>query len=182
MAGGCVADLVPRPPFAGLDLPLSLGGVTLAALPDGARAVIVPFCDRSEAAAEALGAPLPDPGRWAARANGGWIAWSGLGQWMLSGDAPDLSGSAAVCDQSDGWAGLALTGAGAVEVLARLVPIDLASAAPGAAARTQVGHVACLLRRVEDGFEIHVMRSFARTAAEETAHALRAVAARGRIG
>jgi len=31
----------------------------------------------------------------------------------------------AVVDQSDGWAALRVTGAGAVDVLARLVPVDL---------------------------------------------------------
>ncbi len=88
-------------------------------------------------------------------------------------------------DQSDGWTGLILTGAGAADVLARLVPLDLAPDAfpPGATARTELRHIMCALTALDGGgYEILVMRSFTGSAVHEIETAMRAVAARRLIG
>ena len=68
-------------------------------------------------------------------------------------------------------------------MLARLVPIDLDPAAfpPGSAARSMLGHVPLLLVNGDDGFELLVPRSYARTAVEELATAMRGVAARAAL-
>lgn len=180
-------ELSPRAAWAGLDLPLAVGGVTLTALPEAPMVSVAPFRGRSGAVADALGAPLPEAGRIAALTDGSRVLWSGLDQWFLRGPAGDveglLAGLAAVTDQSDGWTALALVGPGAAEVLARLVPVDLDPAAfqPGAVARTQLRHMMCVLIAVEDGFEILVMRSFTRTAVHDIAAAMRAVAARAQL-
>ncbi len=175
-------ELVARPAWAGLDLPLSLGGVTLSILPDGPLASLAPLRGQERAVADALGAALPGPGRMVALPGGGRLIWNGLGRYLLAGAAPDarLAGRAALVDQSDGWTGLALTGAGAAVVLARLVPLDLAPVAfpAGGVARSLLGHVDCLLIAGTAGFEILVARSFTRTAVHDIETAMRAVAAR----
>ncbi len=86
-------------------------------------------------------------------------------------------------DQSDAWAGLTLTGPGARDVLARLVPLDLDRAVfpPGTAARSLLRHVALLLVATEEGFELLIPRSLTRTAVEELAAAMRGVAARAAL-
>ena len=95
---------------------------------------------------------------------------------------PTLAGHAAMVDQSDGWAVLRLEGAGAAEVLARLVPLDLR--APqfrrGHTARTELQHMMASLTRLgPDAFLIMVFRSMARTLVHDLTSAMEAVAARG---
>jgi hypothetical protein len=95
-------------------------------------------------------------------------------------EPPALDG-AALTDQSDGWAALALSGAGAVDVLARLVPVDLRLAAfpVGRAIRTQLNHMNVVILRAGDhAFEILVFRSMARTAWHELESTMHMVAAR----
>jgi sarcosine oxidase subunit gamma len=182
-----VAELAAQEAWEGLGLPLAVGGATLAALPQAALWIVAPYRGRAEAAAAALGAAWPAPGRSVAVA-GGRLVWSGLDQALLIGAGPEgiagrLAGLAAAVDVSDGWAGLALAGPAAADVLARLVPLDLAPAAfpPGAAARSQLRHVACLIEAVAEGYEIRVARSVATTAVHDLAAAMRAVAARAGI-
>jgi heterotetrameric sarcosine oxidase gamma subunit len=70
--------------------------------------------------------------------------WTGPDQAFLIGaPAPDLTGLAAVTDQSGGWAALQLQGPGAEAVLMRLFPLDLRARAfaPGHAARAPLGHM-----------------------------------------
>lgn len=169
-----MVDLAARSAFAGCDLPLTLGGLVLAALPEAPCAMVIP----RRGQAGALGLDLPGSGQWRDCPGRGRIAWAGLDQWMLWGPAGDLVASGSVTDQSDGWVGLALRGAGVGDVLARLVPLDPAALIPGHAARTQLHHVACLLLVTEGGVEVHVMRSFAATVAGDIADAIRAVVAR----
>ncbi len=137
-----------------------------------------PLDGGADGVADALGG-WPEPGRWI-DAGGRRIAWSGRGQAMILGAAPDLPG-AALTDQSDAWCRVALTGPGAADVLARLVPVDAAAMAPGDAARTLVGHMMGLVLRTEAGFEIMVFRSMAGTLAHDLGRAMRAVAARRAI-
>lgn len=181
-----MADLAPRPAAPGLEAPLVAGGVTLAAVPEAPMLSIAPFRGRKPALAEVLGAELPDPGGFRRLEDGAELIWAGLDLWLLRGlrATPDLAGRlanlAAVTDQSDGWTALALSGPGAADALARLVPLDLAPAGfpSGSAARTELRHMACLILARADGFELLVMRSFAASAIHEIAVAMRSVAAR----
>jgi heterotetrameric sarcosine oxidase gamma subunit len=182
-----VRELASADAFEGLALPLTAGDATLAALPPAPRAAVAPFAGRREAVSHALrawtGAGLPEPGRME-----GAIAWSGIGQWLVTGREPGevaerLHGLAAVTDQSDAWAGLRLTGGAAAEVLARLAPLDLhpSAFAPGAAARTLLRHVPLLMSRGETGFDLLVPRSYAGAAVEDLVRAMRLVAGRAAL-
>jgi sarcosine oxidase subunit gamma len=127
-----------------------------------------------------LGLAMPAPNTFAEK-KGARIVWTGREQAFLIGvEAPALEG-AAVTDQSDGWAVLAISGVAAVDVLARLVPVDLRLAAcpVGTVLRTQVSHMnACVLRTGDYAFEIMVFRSMARTAWHEIEAAMQTLAAR----
>jgi sarcosine oxidase subunit gamma len=150
---------------------------------------IAPYPGREGAAGEVLGAalglPFPAPGA-TARAEGAEIRWAGRAQAFLVGPAaaPEgLAGEAAVVDVSDVHTALRLAGPAAPEILARLVPLDLRHARfpPGRAARTMLGHMNAHLTADEDGLEILVMRSFARTAFHEIEVAMERVAARAAL-
>lgn len=178
-------------PAAGLDLPLEHGAARCAARPLGQLVSVAPFRGRGGAVAAALadrlGTGLSDPGHWAA-AGSVRVLWFGFGLWLVEGGPEDLaaaiSDAAAVTDQSDGWAGLRLEGAATIDVLARLVPLDLdAGAFPhGRIARTLLRHVPCALLRDGEAFEILVPRSFVATAYHDLAGAMAAVAARALLG
>ncbi len=161
---------------------LALNGVTLAEVDVGPAISIAVLPGQGKAVARGLktiGLAMPEPNSFAGK-KGARIVWAGREQAFLFGaEAPRLEG-AAVTDQSDGWAVLALSGAAALDVLARLVPVDLRlTACPiGSALRTQVNHMnAVILRTGEHAFEIMVFRSMARTAW----HDLETVAARAGV-
>jgi sarcosine oxidase subunit gamma len=173
-----VAELAAATAFDGTGLPLEVGGCRLAALPEARRVVVAPFAGREAAVAAALGVALPR--RCVAALPSGRVLPFVRGQWLVEEvEAARLEGLAAVVDQSDGWAGLGLTGTAARDVLARLVPLDLDPSVfpPGAAARSQLRHVPLLLVAVAGGFELMVPRSYARTAVRELGEAMRGVAA-----
>lgn len=177
-----MARLLARTPFEGLGLPMTVGGARLSEVELGSVTTIAPFAGRAEAVAERLGAALPLPGR-AAAVEGGRLLWAGPGRaWLVGREAPDLRDLAAVVDQGDGIAAVRLEGAGARDVLARLVPLDLRDGTfpEGAAARTLLNHMAVTLTRVgPEAWEILAMRSMAATLVRELAEAMRHVAARG---
>jgi heterotetrameric sarcosine oxidase gamma subunit len=185
--------LAPPDPLAGLHLPLAHGGAMLGAGAEGALVSVAPFRGRDAAVSaildDHLGAPLPEPGH-VAEGSSGRVIWMGLG--LAFAELPEpaaadliaaLAPHAAVTDQSDGWAALALTGPHARAVLARLIPLDLDPAAfpPGRVARTQLKHMMCALLATEGGFRILVLRSFARTAVHDLGTAMAAVAARAEL-
>lgn len=178
-----MADLIATGPLEG-QVPFEAAGVVLDVLPAGPLALIAPYPGRTAAASAALeaafGAGFPAPGQVLAARDGARIIWMGREGALLIGAAPPPLADAAVIDLTDGWAGLVLGGAGAEAVLARLVPIDLRPAAfpEGSAARSLLGHVQALLLRSAAGLEIHVMRSYARTAWHEIETAMRGLAAR----
>ena len=162
---------------------LTLGTVALAEVEVGPVTSLAVFPGGAKAVAKglkALGLAMPEPNAFAEK-KGARIVWTGRDQAFLMGIAPpDLEG-AAVTDQSDGWAVLSVSGAAAVEVLARLVPVDLRLAAfpVGRAIRTQLNHMNVVILRVGDhAFEILVFRSMARTAWHELETTTHMVAAR----
>lgn len=177
-----MADLIPTPPLD--HPPLAAADAVLALVDPGPLAQIALFHNTDPGVSgvlEPLGLSFPDPGRVSA-AGDLRLVWCGRDQAMLIGAAPPdgLAAQAAVTDQSDGWVCLALTGAGAVAVLSRLVPLDLRAAAfpPGHAARSALSHLPLILWREDDGFRLMTFRSMARTARDEIAHAMAHLAAR----
>lgn len=162
---------------------LTLGSVTLAELDLGRVTSIAVFPGGAKAVAKGLkplGLAMPDPNSFVEK-KGARIVWTGREQAFLIGVEPPALEGAAVTDQSDGWVALALSGPAAVDVLARLVPVDLRlQACPvGTALRTQVNHMNAVLMRSGDyAFEILLFRSMARTAWHELETTMHMVAAR----
>jgi heterotetrameric sarcosine oxidase gamma subunit len=123
------------------------------------------------------GFAIPGPGRSAAHA-GGRLLWSGRGQAMLAGPAPDSIPGVAMTDQTGAWAILRLEGAGAEAVLSRLTPLDLRGFADQGTARSLVGHMNALIHRDGAAWEVWVFRSMTGSAVQEVVHAMRSVDAR----
>ncbi|MFD1911658.1 sarcosine oxidase subunit gamma [Halodurantibacterium flavum] len=180
-----MAELLPSEPLETL-LPETIGGCRLALLPQDRLTLIAPYQGRREEVDLALrscdlGFPAPNrviegPGGRA----GERIVWWGREAAMLIGTDAPRDMPAAVTDQTDGWRGFRLEGGAHVDVLARLVPVDLRVGvfAPGQAARTLLGHMSVtVVRRDEAGLEFYVMRSMARTAVHEILSAMARVAA-----
>lgn len=176
-----MAELIPTGPLQGHD-PVSAAGCTLEPLALGPMAAIQPWPGRTPAVDTALksrGLGFPAPGRSLEVADTR-ILWAGRDTAFLIGTAPPDLTDAAVIDLTDGWVGMTLAGAAAVEVLARLVPMDLrpATFGEGATARTLLNHVPALILRRGGDFEILVPASYARTAWHEIATTMRSLAAR----
>ncbi|MDW3222447.1 MAG: sarcosine oxidase subunit gamma [Paracoccaceae bacterium] len=181
-----MVELVAKGPCAGL-LPMSVADLTLAELDLGQLTSIAPFSGQENAVAKALktahGVGLPRPNRSSDK-EGARAIWFGRGAILLAGPAPDagLANIAAVVDQSDAWACVTLSGEGAEDVLARLVPVDLRASKfkPGHTARSQIGHMnGSITRTGADVFLILVFRSMASTLVHELKEAMEGVAARG---
>jgi heterotetrameric sarcosine oxidase gamma subunit len=176
-----VPDLIAKSALEGQSL--ALGGVTLAELEVGPITSVAVYPGGAKAVAKGLktlGLSMPEPLNFVEKKEAR-IVWTGRDQAFLIGvGAPGLEG-AAVTDKSDGWVVLGVSGPAAVDVLARLVPVDLRLAAcpVGTALRTQVNHMSAVLMRSGDyAFEIMVFRSMARTAWHEIDTAMQMVAAR----
>lgn len=172
-------------PLEGL-LPLEIGKVAAREVSFAAITSVAPFAGRHadvSAALEArLGAGLPEVGRSTASGDVR-VVWAGRGQFFVLGAALAGIEGAALTDQGDAWACAALMGPGTRDVLARLVPVDLRDAAfpEGAAARTLLGHMPCVLMRSgAERYEVMVFRSMAHTLRHDLKEAMESVAALGR--
>ncbi|MFT5064771.1 MAG: sarcosine oxidase subunit gamma [Yoonia sp.] len=169
-----VVELKAMSACAGL-LPVTIGSVTLAEVDKGPMWSVSPFVGSEKACMAALkkvDIVWPDVGQLLPHA-----VWFGLDQVIVFADTvPDMP--AAVTDQSDAWAVVAVSG-DAQAVLARLVPVDLWVPA-GAVMRTLIGHMTAHITCVaDDRFEVMVMRSMARTLVHDLTTAAEAIAARG---
>ncbi|APE44099.1 sarcosine oxidase subunit gamma [Sulfitobacter alexandrii] len=182
-----MAELKAKSPCDGL-LPIRIGAAELTELDPGVLSMLSPLGDRAGLGAaleRAHGMTLPDP----LRATGGAGArciWFGRDQVLLMGSVPDttLTEHAAVVDQSDGWAVVQLEGAAAVDVLARLVPVDLRADrfARDHTLRTQLFHMSASITRTgDDRFMILVFRSMASTLVHDIKTAMEAVRARAGV-
>lgn len=113
------------------------------------------------AIARTLGLDLPEPGHVATISDKAAL-WLQPGSWLIEapagqrGELPHtlaeaLKGIAAVVDQSHGRCVIEISGAEARAVLARLCRLDLHERvfAPGHSAATLVGHVSCLIHRLD---------------------------------
>ena len=177
-----MASLIAKTPFDGR-LPLEIGPNRLTEVHPEAITWISPLKGQmakvSRALDKQIGADFPSPNT---HAKG--IVWFGPDQALVLGAALKPIAGAAMVDQSSAWAVCALEGPQAAEVLARLVPIDLRDTAfgVGAAARTLLGHMNCMLMRTEtERFEILVFRSMAATCAHELERAMTMLAARAKV-
>ena len=130
----------------------------------------------------AHGLGLPDPLR--STENGALrCLWFGRGQSLLIGSEPDpdLTKHAAVVDVSDGWAAAELSGQGAEDVLARLVPVDLRAAAfpTGHTLRSLLREIPVSITRLDaDRLLLLLPRSMAASAVADLRRAMEAVASR----
>lgn len=161
------------------------GALTLAENPDLGLASLAL---RRGAVAPDLGLALPGPGEWV-QGDGIAAFWTGPDQWMVEypGRAADdvasvLSAAAPGCsvtEQTDGFAAFEIrssAGPAPIEaLLERLVNLDTARLAPGAATRTGLHHMSVfVIRRAPDHLALLGMRS----AAASIWHALTATAQR----
>ena len=169
-------------PCAGL-LPLHIGALTVAEANVGPVTSVTPFSSPPKAAFNnALGLPFPAPNQYTFNGDVRCI-WVGQGEAFLIGVAPKpaLGKHAAVVDQSDARACVTISGPDAVNVLARLVPIDLREGTfkRGHTARTMLQHMVASITRVgADRFLILVFRSMAGTLVHDLKVAMEAVASR----
>ena len=183
--GGCVVELREEHVGEGL-LPMTAGELRLSAAVPERMTSLAPYKGQAAALSQAMqaahGVGWPKPGRMTGR-KGARAMWFGREMALLIGPEPDpgLAAHAALADQSDAWAVLALEGPGAVEVLARLCPLDLRDHVfkRGHVARTEVAHMAGAIARMGDeNWRIMVFRSMAGTLIHEVETAMRRVAAR----
>lgn len=115
----------------------------------------------------ALGVTLPaTPKRIAHR--GAEILWNGPRQWLVLGELDLPAGLAAITEQTDGLSLLSITGPHAVEILKKLLPIDIARFAEDDVAITLAAHIGVRVWRQGD---IYVLVCF-RSLAEALHHAL----------
>ncbi len=150
--------------IAQLRLPTLAGG-TLRALPPVRITSIAPFPGQADALRARLGG-FPAPGE-VLTLLGIDLVWAGRDLAFAFGEElPDgLDALCALSDQSDGWCGVELQGAGAEALLARRLPFDLRKMACPASARSVMDHLPVLvLRRASDRFEIWVWRSMVQSA------------------
>lgn len=166
-------------------VPKQEGGIFLRENPPAFITEILPRKDAEKALGAALKSAhamaLPGAGKSSGKANLRCL-WAGRGAFFLIGDkAADASllPYAALVDQSDGWVVMTLEGEGAADVMARLCPLDLRESQfkRGQTARSEVAHMMAVITRTTKGFEIMVMRSFARTAVHHIDEAMKSVAA-----
>lgn len=150
---------------AKLRLPMTLTGCTLRALSPVQITSIAPYPGQADALRARLGG-FPAPGE-VLTVQGINLVWAGRDLAFAFGDElPDgLDAHCALSDQSDGWCGFALQGAGAEVLLARRLPFDLRKMPAPASARSVLDHLPVLvLRRASDRFEIWVWRSMVQSA------------------
>lgn len=172
-----MASLIARTPCAGL-LPLTVGGVTVTEILPAALTLVAPFKGQGDAVSDALQTQIGE-GLSAMNRRAGVVTWFGHGVWLVKGRV-SVRG-AAVTDQSDAWAVVAVSGARAEDVLARLVPVDLRAAVfqKNHVAKTMLAHMSVtIVRTGPAAFEIMAMRSMAKTLVHDLEVAARGVAAR----
>lgn len=179
-------ELVAKTPCAGA-LPIKIGGMTLVESDLGALTLIAPFQGQDSAVSEAMtsahGVAFPKVNR-ISHADETRALWFGRGMALLAGPAADagLSQWAAITDQTDAWACVTLSGAGAQDALARLVPVDLRARSfkRGHTIRSQIMHMnGSITRTGSDSFLLLVFRSMALTLVHDLKQAMEGVASRG---
>lgn len=166
-------------------LPIEVGDCRLSAVDHEYMTLLSPYKGKEKLLGAVLkstyGIGFPAAGKSSKKA-GVRCVWFGLDQAMLIGPAPDktLAKTAALVDQSDSWAVVRLQGAQAVDVLARLTPVDLRPSEfkTGAAARSELRHMMVSISRVgPQAYEIMAFRSMAKTLVHDLQDAMKSLAA-----
>nr|WP_240335602.1 sarcosine oxidase subunit gamma family protein [Pseudotabrizicola algicola] len=163
--------------------PVTHAGTTLAEIPLPQIIAIAPYPGQAAAVGAALGLAFPAPNT-VSESGGARLVWAGRDMAFLIGAEASAATlpeglAAMVSDQSDAWVMLTLVGPRAVDVLARLVPLDLRAAQRGQAFRSALGHMPLvLIAEGEGGFTLLTFRSMARTAWHEIEEAMAKVEAR----
>ena len=177
-----MARLIALGPFGDL-LPLQIGSVTCTEVTRDVFYAVAPYQGQQKAVSAQikaqLGIGLPAVNRRRVAKNI-LCQWIGHGQWLVNA-AVELDGLAAVNDQSDAWAALEIMGDSVVDVLARLVPLDLRASVFKVehTARSLLGHMPVSITRTgPQTFEIMVMRSMAASLVHDLWAAMASVAAR----
>ena len=174
-------DLIAKPALGAVAV--THAGCTLAEAAALTITALAPFPGQAAAVGAELGLAFPAPNT-VSEDGAARLVWAGRDlAFLIGGAAPErlaaLNGLAAVTDQSDAWVTLTLTGPSTVEVLARLVPLDLRGTARGQVFRTGLGHMPLvLIAEGADSFTLMTFRSMARTAWHEIEEAMVKVAAR----
>ena len=153
-------DLKPANAFASDTLPLTGEGYKIDPLPATRITAIAPFPGAADALRERLGG-FPGPGEVLDQGERR-LVWAGRDLAFVFGEGlPEgLEKCCAMTDQSDGWCGVELQGAGAAALLSRRLPFDLRNMATPTAARSVMDHLPVLVIRWQsDRFEIWVWRS-----------------------
>ncbi len=115
----------------------------------------------------ALGVPLPaTPKR--IELGGATILWNGPRQWLVLGELALPARHAAITEQTDGLALFFVSGPHAVEILKKLLPIDIARFAEDEVAITLAAHIGVRVWREGGNFILACFRSLA----EALQHAL----------
>ncbi|AUH63039.1 sarcosine oxidase subunit gamma [Paracoccus zhejiangensis] len=171
-------DLAPLTPLGGTTPRTDrIGALVIREVTDRALASVT--CRRGQeaafvdAATGLFGFAPPAPGRWAER--GDWsLIWTGPDQWFA--EAPfesheeiariikdGFGASASVTEQTDGWVRFDIEGATVIELLERLCPLPTRRMETGAATRSLVEHMGCLVicRSAGARFSLIAPRSFA---------------------
>ena len=166
--------------------PIEIGEAVLACNQPASIFSVAPFKGQGVAVNDALKSvinfALPAVGKVASMKHIRAM-WAGQGQWFIVGDiglaslTAALNTKAAVTDQSDAWVVLTLCGADAPEVMTRLCSLDLSALAQGQTARAEFAHMMSCITPIAGGFEIMIMRSFAKTAIHHTSDSMRKFAA-----
>lgn len=173
-----MVKLLETTPCAGL-LPRQIGQVKLSEVSLGKVWSVSPFAGKvaaTDAALRKLGIAFPLAGQIIS-AGALSALWFGRDQALVLGADALPKMPAAVTDQSDGWACVRIEGQ-AVDVLARLAPVDLRSVS--GVRRTLIGHMSAVIVARDHGvFEVMVMRSMAATLVHELDVAATGVTARG---
>ncbi len=91
---------------------------------------------------------------------GAEILWNGPRQWLVLGELTLPAEFAAITEQTDGLCLLSLSGPHAVEILKRLLSIDIARFGADEVAITSAAHIGVRVWREDGNFVLACFRSF----------------------
>lgn len=181
-----MVDFKLHPSDALIGQPIEIGEAVLAITQPANILSVAPFKGQGLAVNDALKAvvklALPAVGMVTSKKHVRAM-WAGQGQWFFVGDVDletlveALDTKAAVTDQSDAWVVLTLGGVDAPEVMSRLCSLDLDMLEQGQTARAEFAHMMSCITPTPEGFDVMIMRSFAKTAIHHTREAMSKLAA-----
>ncbi len=181
-----MADFILHPSEDLIGQPIEIGDAVLACNQPASILSVAPYKGQGLAVNDALKAviklALPTVGKVTYKKHIRAM-WAGQGQWFVVGEVglamltETLDTKAAVTDQSDAWVVLTVSGTDASEVMTRLCSLDLDTLEQGQTARAEFAHMMSCITPISQGFEIMIMRSFAKTAIHHTREAMNKLAA-----